>query len=114
MGYRVILFACQHKYNIDMEKFFYRVSSGETIFSVAQKLKIPPAVLIKQNNLKTELQAGDLLFVEKVDAIFYQVKPFETIEEISKKFSLPANKILDDNGLSYVFYGISLLILNNQ
>ena len=93
-----------------MEKFFYRVEDGDTVFSVSQKFQIPPTLLIKQNCLKKEITCGDLLYIERCVGNFYAVKPFDTIEDISKKFCVSKDEILQNNGIDYLFYGLIIKI----
>lgn len=93
-----------------MKKFFYRVTEKDTVFSVAKKFNIAPTVLIKLNNLKSEIECGDLLYIEKDDCLLYTVKPFDTVKVLAKKFNTTEDKILSDNGVEYIFYGLIIKI----
>ena len=93
-----------------MKKIFYRVNEGETLLSVCEKLGVPPVVVIKENNLKSEIASGDLLYIEQTDCFIYKVTPFDTIKSISQKFGVSEEKILSDNKVPYIFYGLNLII----
>lgn len=93
-----------------MKKIFYRVNDGETLFSVCEKLGVPPVAVIKENNLKSEITSGDLLYIEKTDCFIYKVTPYDTIKSISQKFGISEEKLLNDNKVPYIFYGLSLII----
>ena len=93
-----------------MEKFFYRVESGDSVLSLSKKFNIPACKLIKDNNLKCEIKRGDLLFIERNSANYYAVKPFDNIEKVAKKFCVSKEKLLLDNAVNYIFYGLVLKI----
>ncbi len=94
-----------------MEKFFYRVEHGDTILSVANKFNIPAILIVKTNNLKKEICAGDLLYIEREkDCRTYTVKPFETAEIIALKFGVGKEELLKKNGVEYLFYGLTIQI----
>ena len=87
-----------------MKKFLYRVESGDTVYAVANKLKVPVCTLIKLNNLKKEITAGDLLYIESSDKT-YRVKLFDTLLSVAKKFNLTENELKEKNGIEYIYYG---------
>lgn len=93
-----------------MKKFFYRVKEGDTVLSVAKKFSVPFSIIIKENNLTSEISAGDMLYIEQNDCVLYAVKPFETAESVGEKFGVNAQKILLDNGVPYLFYGLNIII----
>ena len=93
-----------------MKKIFYRVNDGETLFSVCEKVGVPPVAVIKENNLKSEISSGDLLYIEKTDCYIYKVTPYDTIKSISQKFGVSESEILQKNGVPYIFFGLSIKI----
>ncbi len=93
-----------------MKKFFYRVNSGDTLVSVAEKFSLPITSLIKLNALSSDISEGDLLYVESTEQTLYRVKPFDTAESLGKRFGVPPEKILSDNGVPYLFYGLLIII----
>jgi LysM repeat protein len=95
-----------------MKKFFYRVEENESLISVAEKFSIPPSILIKENNLKQEISTGDLLVIPPFCGRVYKVQPQDTLDSISKKFKVEKEKILIDNALSYIFYGLNVIVEN--
>lgn len=93
-----------------MKKFFYRAEKDETLLSVAKKFRVPPMKIVIANNLKRELQAGDLLYIEREEGRLYTVKPEDTASGLSARFDIPEEKILSDNGVPYLFYGLTIML----
>lgn len=93
-----------------MEKFFYRVQEGDSLFSISEKFNIPACVIIKLNNLKKEVSLGDILYLEYCEKIRYKVKLFDTAESVAQKFGVDKDNLLKENGVKYLFYGIILQI----
>lgn len=89
-----------------MKKFFYRVQCGDSVLSISNKFSLPFYDLIAKNNLKAEVQKGDLLVIESSSST-YKVKPMQTYFDIAKEVgkSVEQLKILNSN-LNYLFYGI--------
>ena len=89
-----------------MKKFFYRVQKGDSILSISNRFLVPFYDLIAKNNLKAEVQAGDLLVIECPNSV-YKVKPMQTYFDIAKEVGKTGEqlKILNAN-LTYLFYGI--------
>ena len=95
---------------MSMKNFFYRVSNGETILSISQKVGVPALIIIKTNRLNSEVSDGDLLYIEKQDGILYKVQPFDTAKRIAEKFCLSEKTLLEKNGVDYLFYGLTIII----
>ena len=93
-----------------MEKFFYRVNQGETLQSIAKKFNLSPISIIKDNGLKEEIQAGDVLCLIKQNHEIYFAEPFDTFRTIAKKFSVSEELLKDKNPVPYVFYGLGVII----
>ena len=93
-----------------MQNFFYRVGKGETVFSVAEKFDIPTLSIINENNLKKELDCGDLLVLNKTPCKVYTVQPTDTLVSIAKRFCTSESQIMLDNGIDYVFYGLKIIL----
>ena len=93
-----------------MEKFFYRVNQGETVQTVAKKFNLSPISIIKDNYLKEEIQAGDVLIVVKRKYKIYFAEPFDTFFSIAKKFSVSEDTLKNYNPVPYVFYGLGVII----
>lgn len=87
-----------------MKKFLYRVESGDTVFSVASTFNIPVCVLIKLNNLKKEITAGDILYIESSEKT-YRVKLFDTLYSVAERFNVSENELKEKNGIEYIYYG---------
>lgn len=89
-----------------MKKFFYRVKQGDSILGISNKFSVPFYDLIAKNNLKAEVQRGDILVIECPNSI-YKVKPLQTYYEIAKEVGLSEERIKSKNlNLAYLFYGI--------
>ena len=93
-----------------MEKFFYRVGTSDTVMSLSAKFNIPPAKIIADNTLKSEIQNGDVLYIEKTDGVVYTVCPFDTFEDLEKRFGISAESIKETNKIDYLFYGLKIII----
>lgn len=94
-----------------MKKFFYRVEKGESVFGLSDKFSVPAFVIIKLNNLRREIEEGDLLYIEQEpDRKIYSVKPCDTVESVAEKFCVAPQKLLDDNGAEYFFYGMKIYV----
>ena len=95
---------------MSMKNFFYRVSDGETILSISQKIGVPVHLIIKTNNLKQEVSEGDLLYIEKQDGTLYKVQPFDTAQLVAEKFGVDKTALLEKNGVNYLFYCLTIII----
>lgn len=94
-----------------MKKFFYRVEVGDSLAKVAKKLGVPTSIIIKQNNLVREIEAGDLLYLESpLSAKTYIVKPCDTLNSIAKKFNKSQREILDINMIDYVYFSMLIYV----
>ncbi len=93
-----------------MKNFFYRVQQGDTISRLSNRFNLPVTEIISLNNLKREIEEGDLLFIQTYDCVLYTVKPQDTVYSIAKKFNVSPQKILDDNHLPYVWWGLKIKV----
>ena len=93
-----------------MEKFFYRVQEGDSVFSISEKFDIPVCIIIKLNNLKKDVSVGDVLYLKNERKTRYRVKPFDTAESVAQKFCIDKRRLLEENGVNYLFYGMILQI----
>lgn len=94
-----------------MKKIFYRVDESDTVFSLSERFSVPVGVIIAQNNLKKEIEAGDMLYIEVEDCkTAYKVQPFDTARSVGRRFGVPSEKILSDNGVPYLFYGLIVFV----
>ncbi len=93
-----------------MTKFFYRVQKGDTVAQISREFSIPQIKIITLNNLSKEVQEGDLLYLEKQNALTYKVGLFDTAKTIAQKFNLTESELLSLNGVSYIFYGQTIIV----
>lgn len=89
-----------------MKKFFYRCQQSDSIFSVCEKFGISALKLIRDNDLKQELQEGDVIYIEITDKKLYRVRASDSLQSIAQKFSVCEEQILKDNNIPYIFYGL--------
>ena len=98
------------KYNIGMEKFFYRVVEGDSIAALSLRFNLPQTVIINDNDLSCEISEGDVLFIRAAAGKTYRVQPFDTLKSVAEKFNLSEETLAQVNGVDYVFYGLTLII----
>ena len=93
-----------------MKKIFYRVNSGDTLLSIAERFNIPATKIIKTNNLSCEVLEGDMLYLEIEDCRLYKVQPNDTLSALANRFCTTEQAILDENGIDYIFYGLLIKV----
>ena len=79
------------------------VKKNETIYSIANKYKVIPKDIIKDNNLLKpyELKPNQILFLRHDNT--YIVKENDTVEKISKRFAVKKSEIIKLNKLTTPF-----------
>lgn len=70
---------------------------------------MPTICLINANNLKEEVEEGDLLIIESCESA-YDVKILDTKKSLAKKFNLTEEQLLEKAGFPYIFYGLIIKI----
>ncbi len=93
-----------------MKKFFYRVSTGDTLTSIADRFNVPVTLLIYENNLDSEVELGDMLYVQSEECLLYTVQPTDTLQSVAQKFNVDEDKIRLNNHVDYLFYGLKIKI----
>ncbi len=93
-----------------MKKFFYRVQKNDTVSILANRFNLPVTEIIAENNLKKEIEEGDVLLLEKNERPLYTVKPTDTVFSLAEKFGTTPEKILEDNRLPYIWFGLKIKI----
>ncbi len=107
--YKTILFAKAYKYNIRMKNFFYRVAEGDTLYGLSQKFNVSATEILAENNLKREIERGDVLYIPAPSRDYYFVKAEDTISSICKKLNISPERLREKNqNIPYVFYGMKL------
>jgi hypothetical protein len=91
---------------------FYRVKKGETLKLISEQFKIPELVIINDNNLKAEIDCGDMLLINSYNLRIYEVKHLEKIDDICKKFLMTKGEFVHINGVDYVFGGMKVFVKN--
>ncbi|MBR5192460.1 MAG: LysM peptidoglycan-binding domain-containing protein [Clostridia bacterium] len=93
-----------------MEKFFYRVNSEDTVNLLCSKFNLPIGVFVSINNLKKEIEEGDLVVIEKCNNKLYFVQPLDTIKSVAKKFGTTEERLKELNKVDYIFYGLKIKV----
>lgn len=57
---------------------FYKVKEGQTLAEIAATFRLPPALLIKENALKSEVRAGKILKIPAPNGNLYTVQAGDT------------------------------------
>lgn len=74
----------------------YRVESGDTLSSIANKFGISADTIRWANDLKKDaIKPGQVLKILPVTGVSYSVKSGDTLESVAKKFSAEQQPILD-------------------
>lgn len=53
---------------------YYQVKKGQTIERIAERFSLPPSLLVKENGLKQQVYAGQILRIPIVSGNLYTVK----------------------------------------
>ena len=93
-----------------MEKFFYRVKKGDTLYKLSAEFSLPPVKIISLNNLSHEISEGDILLLEQNSSKVYSVRLNDTLDSIAERFNTSPEKILLDNQIPYIFYGLKIFV----
>lgn len=93
-----------------MKKFFYRVQKEDNIFSLSSRFNVPTGKLIHDNNLKANVLAGDILYIESEQSELYEVQVIDTLESIANKFNVAPEEILQKNYLPYIFCAVLIKV----
>lgn len=89
-----------------MEKILYRVKKGETVISVAKKFKVSAIKIKEINQLKSEIEEGDIIEIESQER-YYEIQLSDTIEKIMERNNIGEEEFTKKNGkIEYVFYGL--------
>jgi len=93
-----------------MKKIFYRVDKSDTISSISAKFSLPISVVLKDNNLKSEVCEGDLLVINAREGRRYTVKALEDFCDIAKAFNVDEKRLVEINCTPYVYVGMTILL----
>lgn len=94
-----------------MQNFFYRVKSGDTVNALSRRFGIPPHIIIKENGLSEEVNAGDILYLTPCEKT-YEVDLKDDLNSIAEKFNISVDELKSINGgLSMVYYGLIIRVI---
>lgn len=78
------------------ETIDYKVESGDTLSSIAQKFGVSSSTIKWANDLqRDQIKPGQVLKILPVTGVSYTVKSGDTLESVAKKFSAEQQAILD-------------------
>ncbi len=87
-----------------MKKIFYRVEKFDTLIKISNAFNIPASVIIYDNNLKKDVEQGDLIILNiKTDKRIKTVMPSDSIFSICKELGVLTESILKDNRVDYIY-----------
>lgn len=93
-----------------MKKFFYRVQQGDCLTELSRKFKIPVNVLIYDNNLKKDVEEGDILYFSVPEGKVYVSSPKDDFYSVSKKYGVSEDELKEKNKTPYLYYGVLIII----
>ena len=82
----------------------YRVSKGDTIFSIARKYGIDPELILEQNQLGSSslISIGQTLQIPIPQNHLYQLQPKETLWRIAQRYGTTVELLIEINSINDV------------
>ena len=90
--------------------FVYKVESGETVFSLADKFHTTVEVIVKNNALTEDVKKGQFVIIERLDGEEYYVKPKDSVLKIANGNDEKKLQIIAKNKIEYLYVGQKLYI----
>ncbi|MBO7215043.1 MAG: LysM peptidoglycan-binding domain-containing protein [Clostridia bacterium] len=75
----------------------YYCLNGDTLDSIAKNFSTSKHVLIRDNSLDCEVEAGDCIYVKRYKKV-YTVGASETVEDVAKILGITKEKLIELNG----------------
>lgn len=95
-------------------KYIYFVEENDTIESIAEKYKLKVKDILEFNKMtESDIQAGAVLVINKIEGVRYVVRPFDTLDKIAQKHGVSKETICKHNKLKDVFLGQVIYIPTN-
>jgi len=90
----------------------YAVKQNETLKDIALKFNTTEELLKNYNDLKNDVDFGDVILINEKNKALYIVKPLDNLDSISKKFMVSTQEIIRKNNLATtkLFIGQKLII----
>ena len=85
---------------------------NETLKDIALKFNTTEELLKNYNDLKNDVDFGDVILINEKNKALYIVKPLDNLDSISKKFMVSTQEIIRKNNLATtkLFIGQKLII----
>ncbi|NLW56425.1 MAG: LysM peptidoglycan-binding domain-containing protein [Firmicutes bacterium] len=82
----------------------YRVSKGDTVFSIARKYGVDPALILAENQLSASsiLSIGQILRIPIRQNQLYQLQPKETLWRIAQRYGTTVEILMEINSIDDV------------
>lgn len=96
-----------------MKNFFYRVKEKDDVLSLSRKFNQCVFNVIADNNLKKEIECGDVLIFRQDEEKpnFYSLSPLEDYQMVAQKFNLSLAELKEKNGNApYVIFGVDVIV----
>ena len=80
----------------------YYCEDGDTLSSIAQKFSTSKELLVKENDLKGEIKAGDYLFVRRYKKV-YVVQVEDTAKTVAEKLGTTVENLFETNKITEIY-----------
>lgn len=91
-------------------KFIYKVESGDSIFSIADKFHTTKELIIRLNALTEDVRVGEFIIIEKVQGEEYIVKPTDSLRQIAHYNNEKSFEIINKNKTNCLYVGQKIYI----
>lgn len=91
-------------------KFIYKVESGDTVFSIADKFHTTKELIIRLNALTEDVRVGEFIIIEKVQGEEYIVKPTDSLSQIAHNNDEKSFEIINKNKTDCLYAGQKIYI----
>ncbi len=92
------------------DKFIYKVESGDTLFSLAEKFCSTVQAIVAENSLDGELERGQLIIIPKLKGVKRIVRPKEDVYDIADGDEKLAFEIMKKNEIRFVYVGQTIYV----
>lgn len=83
---------------------YYIIEQGDSIYAIARKYNINPALLAAMNGLKDEdyIYPGQEILIPKNNYSYYLTAEGDTLNMVSEVFKKPISKVIEENEIIYL------------
>ena len=93
----------------------YTIEKGDSIYGIARRYNINPALLSSLNGLNMEdyIYPGDKILIPKSGYSYYMTAEGDTIDSVANTFNTDKNTLLNENDTIYLLSGQLLVHKKN-